>query len=215
MGQGTAASGQGWLASEARRAILEAAAQAFGERGYRATTMADIAGAAGLKAPSLYTYFKGKVEIFAALGELLIEEVEATVATVDRGAGLEAAVVELLRGLCAWIDGRASSVRFFFEVVRTGDPVLGRARAASAGEPPDGDVRILETIGRLFEELLAKEAPGRWAWDAETLSLTLYGILDAFTLRWARGAHGAMESQAEIIARVFLHGAKGPARGIE
>lgn len=46
-----------------RQRILDAAARIFRERGYAATTLADIAEAAGLRTASLYYYFGSKEEL--------------------------------------------------------------------------------------------------------------------------------------------------------
>lgn len=50
-----------------RDRALEAALELFSQKGYQAVSMGDIAGALGIKAPSLYKHFKGKEELYAAL----------------------------------------------------------------------------------------------------------------------------------------------------
>lgn len=56
-----------------RQRALDAALELFSRRGYQAVSMGDIAGALGIKAPSLYKHFKGKEELYAALFPLLEE----------------------------------------------------------------------------------------------------------------------------------------------
>jgi len=46
-----------------RERIVAAARRSFGERGYRATTVADIAAAADISVPTLFTYFPSKEEL--------------------------------------------------------------------------------------------------------------------------------------------------------
>ena len=48
-----------------KTAILEAAESLFGERGYRDTTVADIATLAGMSAANLYRHFENKEDIAA------------------------------------------------------------------------------------------------------------------------------------------------------
>ncbi len=61
-----------------RRAILEAAARVFHERGYHGATMQDISGAVGLTAGSLYHHFSGgKEAIFLAVLEAGLAQVTA------------------------------------------------------------------------------------------------------------------------------------------
>ena len=50
-----------------REGILEAAARIFGEKGYHATSMSDIADAVNLQKASLYYHFDSKQEILVAL----------------------------------------------------------------------------------------------------------------------------------------------------
>lgn len=50
-----------------REGILEAAARIFGEKGYHATSMSDIAEAVNLQKASLYYHFDSKQEILVAL----------------------------------------------------------------------------------------------------------------------------------------------------
>jgi AcrR family transcriptional regulator len=53
----------------ARERLLDAAAEVFAERGYRATTVDDIAAAAGLTKGAVYWNFDSKEALFAALIE--------------------------------------------------------------------------------------------------------------------------------------------------
>ncbi|MEV5834730.1 helix-turn-helix domain-containing protein [Nocardia sp. NPDC052112] len=65
----------GWSVRAARershtnrhRALLDAAAAVFAERGYDKTTVADITAAAGVSRATMYVYFASKDEIFLAL----------------------------------------------------------------------------------------------------------------------------------------------------
>jgi AcrR family transcriptional regulator len=54
---------------EVRKKIIGIAYQLFLSRGYRGTTMEDIAGALGVTKPALYQYFPGKEDLYAAVAE--------------------------------------------------------------------------------------------------------------------------------------------------
>jgi len=86
-----------------RRAAIHAAAIAvFSAQGFAATSMADIATAAGLSRPALYQYFANKRDIFASAFAALIDE------SVDRAlAALKApgTVAEQLDGFLQRFDG--------------------------------------------------------------------------------------------------------------
>jgi AcrR family transcriptional regulator len=78
---------------QARARIREAAAQAFSEKGYRQTTMDDIAVRMGVTKGAIYVYFKSKEELFAevckfgldSLSELLSSFNEGNVLTGSKG----------------------------------------------------------------------------------------------------------------------------------
>jgi AcrR family transcriptional regulator len=54
--------------------ILRASIPVFAERGYRRTSMANIAHAAGVSRPALYQYFSDRSDLFAAAFGLLLDE---------------------------------------------------------------------------------------------------------------------------------------------
>jgi AcrR family transcriptional regulator len=70
-----AAKEDGGLGYQNRRdAVLKAAASVFAAKGYPAATLNDIAAAAGIDRASLYYYFSGKRELFAAVvGNVVID----------------------------------------------------------------------------------------------------------------------------------------------
>src|SRR5919204_4021455 len=55
------------MGSAKREAILAAAARLFAQKGYEATTMDDVAGAAGVSKATLYRYIRSKEELRAVL----------------------------------------------------------------------------------------------------------------------------------------------------
>lgn len=62
-----------------RKTILDAAFRVFVTYGFKRTTMADIAEAAGLSRPALYLVFKNKTEIYAAKFLDMLEEARLSV----------------------------------------------------------------------------------------------------------------------------------------
>ncbi len=71
-----------------RQEILQAAVACFGEKGFRATTMADIARRLGMSAGNLYNYFRGKDVI---VEELAHREIERVLAEVTRATDVSEA----------------------------------------------------------------------------------------------------------------------------
>jgi AcrR family transcriptional regulator len=85
-------------APDRRQAIVGAALTAFSRFGYRRAVMADIAAAAGISRPLLYTVFPNKAAVFRALAEMLLTDAIAGAeaawpAAMDPAAGLAAAIL--------------------------------------------------------------------------------------------------------------------------
>jgi AcrR family transcriptional regulator len=77
-----------------RETLLATAAELFARKGYRATTLDDIAGELGLKKASLYHYIHSKDELLADIYEQIFDRIEAAVAPL---AVLQLPVDERLR----------------------------------------------------------------------------------------------------------------------
>jgi AcrR family transcriptional regulator len=67
---------------ETRTALIAAARELFGEQGYAATTLDDIAARTGLTKGAVYHHFGGKRELFQAVFEQVQREVSDRVVTV-------------------------------------------------------------------------------------------------------------------------------------
>jgi AcrR family transcriptional regulator len=81
------------LAKAARREeILAAARSVFAARGFRGTTIADIAEEAGIALGTIYLYFVSKEDVFAALNEQLNALIVAAMDGVPAAVSLEQTV---------------------------------------------------------------------------------------------------------------------------
>ena len=70
-----------------RERILEEAVKLFYERGFTGTTLDDIAAELGVTKPFIYTHFRGKVELLAALCKPTIEMSLDAVTNASAGPG--------------------------------------------------------------------------------------------------------------------------------
>lgn len=70
------------LTTDRQKAIAEIAAQLFRKRGYRETSIRDIAAAAGVKSASLYYHFPTKDHILLAIALKLMEDFAVQVTSV-------------------------------------------------------------------------------------------------------------------------------------
>ena len=83
------------------RAILEAAEAIFGERGYRKTSLEDVASAAGVSRPLVYRYFGDKRGLFAeVLARVLREWNEVLTAEAARTTPGTAHTFRLVLAAC-------------------------------------------------------------------------------------------------------------------
>lgn len=123
-----------------RRRLLELAIERFGQRGFRATSVSEIARAADLTQAAAYAYFEGKDALFEAAVEAdagsLIDEV------AERVAGLP--VRELIPSMIVWAV--------------VGLDAHPLARRLLAGQEPDQIPRLAELQAmRRFGSLIAAE----------------------------------------------------------
>jgi AcrR family transcriptional regulator len=99
-----------------RRTVLAAAVAVFSERGYRATTMSDVAAAVGMGKASLYHYVGSKEEILVELyEEVLRENVIAARRIADSDRSALEALRELLADRVAYTCRNRDLLRVFFE----------------------------------------------------------------------------------------------------
>jgi len=71
---------------ESRKAIARAAVRLFEEKGFDATTMDEIAQAAGVSRPTVFNYFAHKEDILLVLGVMMGERIANQLMALDREA---------------------------------------------------------------------------------------------------------------------------------
>ncbi len=82
--------------TERREGILDAAAEVFDRQGYAATTMEEVASAAGISKGSIYNYFQSKSDLFAHLLTRALEPETADAAGILRRSGPATKRIEAL-----------------------------------------------------------------------------------------------------------------------
>ena len=83
-----------------KEAIRQAALQRFAEQGYSATSMAEIAGDVGIKAPAIYAHFKGKTELFFELVNIVLnKELSYTKQFLNKGEKTEDILLHFLQDI--------------------------------------------------------------------------------------------------------------------
>jgi AcrR family transcriptional regulator len=85
-----------------RDRLVEAAREAFGHRGYEATSVAEILDAAGVAKGALYHHFATKEALFDAVLNRVVEEIAE--AAADRARRAPDPVTSLKDGCAAWLE---------------------------------------------------------------------------------------------------------------
>lgn len=189
-----------------RTAILTAAQKRFGEQGYRATKMAQIARDAGVAAGTLYNYFASKEAVFDEIvrieGEAGFAQIEADLrAAPSPFEALETLVHALLRA----IERNRQIYSILAEVQIDQDTALKKTAPGSAAD----------TLRKRFTSLAASVLR-----DAQTASpfskiapddllAGLLGLCNGFLSAWiSSGQAYPLHDKAHIITQMFLDGVR-------
>ncbi|MFA5120840.1 TetR/AcrR family transcriptional regulator [Zavarzinia sp.] len=186
-------------------AVLTAAAQLLGERGYGALTTNHIAERAGVSIGSVYQYFPGKEAIVAKLVERAVDEILA-----EFGAGLLGVQADFRRAaevLYDTIDRRAPLVRAIqYEIPFLRDlPAVATLRE-----------RLLVLAGQIYAQSIGRNAFSRPNVAAFQLTAMIQSAVLESILAPLPGMTraDAIETLAEIIARLagdgLREGAQAP-----
>lgn len=151
-------------AANTRQAVLAAARRLFADNGYAATTVKQIADAAGVSAPTVYNGFTSKAGIAQALIDYTNEESGA--AQMARDVAAARTPQDMLRAsihlVCVLHQRIGDFIRVLLEaasVDTTLRPAVAAGRASHAG-PQELLARRLDEAGALRPELSRETATG-------------------------------------------------------
>ncbi|MCZ6828234.1 MAG: TetR/AcrR family transcriptional regulator [Gammaproteobacteria bacterium] len=183
-----------------RRAILRTAAVLFSEKGFRETSLNDIASALNVTKPTLYYYVKNKDDILFQCLHTALEELEVRILVIDQS---NAPGLEKLR-------------RFVEAFVTLFDGDLGRCVARPGLDPLGDDYR--DRIQPFYHRVDARlrtiitagiEDGSIAACDPKIAAFTLFGAMN-WIIQWFDPALGY--SAGEIAAqmnKLFINGMRG------
>ena len=136
-----------------RAAILDHAERIFAQRGFDATTLGEIASAAGIRAPSLYEYFDSKERLYDAMLERACEPLFAILDTYAGQAGGEVDPrPNLLAKVLKVFRERPHLPRLMHQEALLGGPHLQRILQE----------RMQRLFGRALDVLERLPSGGRW-----------------------------------------------------
>jgi AcrR family transcriptional regulator len=185
-----------------REHIFRAAAGEFARRGYRATTMQDIAHAAGFSAPSLYTYFAGKQEILSALGAFTQLRFDALFSELSpTGLNFEQQFELLLHRMVAYVGENRDAAAFLFMA----EPEV--QGAASAGGWQRGwEVIYTRLTAWLEEHAHENDLGGK---PPHMVANYLTGIILGAFIRFYTGQVEEVPRLAAEVREIFFRGVTG------
>lgn len=179
--------------ADRRREILEIAAELFAERGYRATSIRDIAERAGLLAGSLYYHIRSKEALFVeihntALAAAAMRIHNALNGLTDPWERLQAACLEMLE-----IQLNAGSLTL---------PIMNNLRSVPE-TVRDVLIRQRDDFEKIFRELVAA-LPLESDIDANLYRILLLSLLNSADGWFREGRLSRAEIAAQIV-RIFRH----------
>lgn len=166
-----------------RRDILSSAELILEQQGYAGLTMRAIALGAGVSSGTVYQYFSGKEDVFAALMERRLDDLRRTLASVDRALGIAGVLREIEPQVTElWRRFGRSAAQWEAKVL-SGGP-RGKEVAGSA-QVYRKTIKALaqalgETAAACGQELIDDPALPHWVWDS------LIGLADDLLLQGSR-----------------------------
>jgi AcrR family transcriptional regulator len=165
-----------------QRAILDAAAAEFGEKGFHESSIVSITIRAGVALGSFYTYFESKEALFKALVQDMSGRVRDHVAPVLRGHGGDA------------LSGEGAALAAFLDFAREHKEIYRIIDEAEFVAPEDWRAHYLNTASRILERLQAARAKGELAVEPhEAHAWAIMGMNVFLGLRF-----GVMDSNADL-----------------
>ncbi len=178
-----------------RDEILAAARRVFAARGFRGTTIADIAEEAGIALGTIYLYFASKEEVFAALNQQLHAMIVAALTQPSAATTIEDTVHALVGNVFEVCEGNQDLIRLVVLNTDRESEVTKRLRAAD-----DQRIRpITETITRAMElgQIRSGDACIMTKLTTGLVSIALY---QAFVVEDGKSAATYRDMCADMIA---------------
>lgn len=192
-----------------RRRLLDAARVALRDRGYLATRVDDIAGAAGTSHGAFYLYFANKHDVLEALARETSEAMEALTRKLE---GIEPGE-QGYDQLRAWVGE-------FIDLYREHSPVIN-AWVQAEPEDPRFDKLGREVLGEIAGQIAhvihrAVQSGARHPVNPPVAATALVAMLERFCFFWlVRGASFEREDVVSTFASIWYEAIFGRGGGRE
>lgn len=182
--------------------LLDVAARLFGEHGYEATTLEQIAQELGILKGSLYHYISSKAELLDLINRRRLEQLIAQAQAIEElDLPSDIKLERVMRAHLATLDQYyPESSQWFVE------PAPPRGGAGESAKPSDSPNRDYE---RLVSRVIATgmhDGVFRSDLDPQVAALTLLGSCNWLTRWYQRGGRLSIEEIGDTIIRLSLDG---------
>jgi AcrR family transcriptional regulator len=178
--------------AERRSLIVDAAGRLFGEQGYDAARLDDIAAAAGVTKPILYRHFADKQALYLALLERHRDDLPSFTAAMPASATPEQRIRAVLERWVAYVEEHTYSWRMLFRDAGGGPEV----RAFRAEVQAAAQAVLVGTVAALSP----RPIPER---ELEAVAELLRGGMAAVVLWWMDRPDVPREAIVDAITRVW------------
>lgn len=181
-------------------AILEAAAHCFSQRGFTATTLADIGRELGLRKSIVHYYFTSKATLVQEVQSFAYGRYLQVIRAALAGGGLSIAPESGVTLTAAQPDGLIGGLRALWTSLRQNDSIRGlNLELWSEGRRNEELAARAETLEAEAHVLLRDHFLGNSAMspdDADDLATLTLAVLDGLNVRQEREGSNARTSQA-------------------
>jgi AcrR family transcriptional regulator len=179
--------------AERRELIVEAAGRLFGEHGYEATRLDDVAAAAGVTKPVLYRHFDSKRDLYLALLARHRDDLGSFVGMVPREGPAPERLRSVLEVWLAYVEAHSYAWRMLFRDTGGGpeihdfrQDVHARAREVLVDMIRSlGEVRIPPRELEPLAELMSMGMASLVLWWMDNPGISRPALVAAMTRVWA------------------------------
>jgi AcrR family transcriptional regulator len=179
--------------AERRALIVEAAGRLFGERGYDAARLDEIAAAAGVTKPIVYRHFDSKRDLYLALLDRHRDDLAGFISAVPTEGSTEERLRAVLELWLDYVEARSYAWKMLFRDTGGGPEVAAfrlevhaRARAVLAGIIASmSEARIPRRELEPAAELMSMGMASLVLWWMDNPSVSRAAIVDAMARVWA------------------------------
>jgi AcrR family transcriptional regulator len=179
--------------AERRALIVEAAGQAFGERGYDGVTLHEIAAAAGVTKPVLYRHFDSKRALYLALLARHRDDLARFAELIPAAGDPKDRLRAVLEAWLAYVEEHWYAWKMLFRDTG-GDAEVAAFRAEVHAEARRVLARMIRDLGEVeiprrevqpLAELMSMGMASLVLWWIEGAPVSRQAILDAIARTWA------------------------------